>query len=131
MVDVSVIANGGKQLLGNRMDGSSANYIQYLGWSDDTGSPVATETTLAGEDSAVTGDPRILPTTQYYTNSSNKQSFVFTLTAGSGNAPGSLAKFGLFTAATGGILFSQTKLNAAIAKNSGKEVQIQIDIAIT
>lgn len=127
MPDTSVITNNGKQLTGQRLDGTNSNYIQYIGWTDNTAAVAAADTALTGEDS----DPRLLPQQAYYTTGTNKQTFIFTLAAGNGNTPGTIAKLGLFTASTAGTLFSETLLGTAITKNSGKEVQIQVDIAIT
>jgi hypothetical protein len=127
MVDTSVITNNGKKLIGNNMDGTTNAFVQYLGWTDDSAAVAAADSALTGEDS----DPRILPVQTYYTTATNKQSFIYILTAGAGNTPGTIAKIGLFTDLTSGILFSETLLGSAIVKNSGKEVQVQIDIAIT
>ena len=126
IVEAYTIQTTGLELVGAKLDGSSTDYLAYLGWSDDTASPSAANTTLPSEDSS----PRILLQSSSW--ASPVQNLIYWMPAAYGNTPGTIAKVALFTAVTSGTMFNEHLFSTAqtVAKTASKEVLFSFDITI-
>jgi hypothetical protein len=126
MADDIKLYNLGMKLAGELLGGlNTVDSITHMGYTNGTTVPNAAHTTL---DDAESG-PRIVLQSAAYTHP--VLSLVFWMGASQGNEnSGSIAKVGFFTASSSGTLFLVDKLNAALSKNSGKELQFTLNLTV-
>ena len=119
---VIIRTNGGADwqsgIMGNSASNGTGAYAPacFIGVTADTGTPVATDTTLAGE----VGSGSLIRATAIYAHTVGSTSYTLSLTLTSDQTI-ALAKIGVFTASSGGVMVFETLLNSPVSMISGDQ----------
>lgn len=116
MQKANLVVNAGLNLAGLRIFTNSANYIQYLGIGSGTTAPAAGQTALTAQ----LGARRAFDSTPTVSTTGVT---VCTCLFPAGQSTGSVAEAGLFTATTGGAMFSRVTFTA-IPKQATDELRV-------
>jgi hypothetical protein len=117
--------NGGADwqsgIMGNSASNGTGTYAPacYIAVTADTATPVATDTTLAGE--VISGT--LIRAVAIYAHTVGSTSYTLSLTLTSDQTI-VLNKIGVFTASTGGVMVFETVLNSPVSMISGDQVLI-------
>jgi len=118
----NIVTTVGKGLALDLLSGVSSSYLTHFAWSDDNSAVSAASTTLVGEDGR-----KVLQSTS---RSGAVTTFVGSLTAGEGNSPSTISRFGLFNSAAGGVLFNELVFTS-ITKNTQTELEFSYALTCT
>lgn len=122
----NVITRVGKEHMAKRsFDAGYSGAFVYFAWSDDGTTAVSEDNTILAEEDGRKG------ITKYEWNATAKKiTITCDLGTEDGNTPGTLRRFGLFTASTGGVMFNEL-IHTAITKTNTKEVKYTYELTLT